>query len=576
MAVSGSFAGTTSNNNISSKITWSAKQSTTGNYSDVTATLTYSRTNTGYTTEGDWVGSITINGTTTNGAKHIAITYNSNTVAMSATTRVYHDPDGTKSITISCTGSAPPSSLESTTCEARITLTTIPRASTITCTEANIESNPTITITRASTSFTHTITYRFGSLSGTIVEKSSATSITSWTIPDSFYAQIPNAKKGEGTLTCTTYSGSTPIGDPQTCKLVATTDEAKCKPTVAGKVVDVRQKTIDLTGNPNVLVRYASIAECTIDVTLNKNAGSIRTATIQDIAVDVDGDPLTIANPGTGTFNFYARDSREYYGEDKVVKDFVLYIPLTCNATIQRDDPTSGKATLEIEGNYFKGNFGAADNSLKVSYKVGDEADVPVTPTIRDGEYSARVSLQGLDYTKSFNIVVTVEDEINTLSKPLTLAKGIPVFDWGEDDFNFNVPVTILGLSVLEKLNMLKQDPGESSLYRMADGEKEYFNPPMASGVEYRTIERWNGKPVYTKLVDFGAMPNATMKPVLHNLRATQIVRFAAQASDGAALPYVDASTRVEIACTATYMIVTTNSDATANTATFQVWYTKD
>lgn len=30
----------------------------------------------------------------------------------------------------------------------------------------------------------------------------------------------------------------------------------------------------------------------------------------------------------------------------------------------------------------------------------------------------------------------------------------------------------------------------------------EYVNPPMLAGVEYRTTERWQGKPVYTKLVD--------------------------------------------------------------------------
>lgn len=34
--------------------------------------------------------------------------------------------------------------------------------------------------------------------------------------------------------------------------------------------------------------------------------------------------------------------------------------------------------------------------------------------------------------------------------------------------------------------------------------EWEYMNPPMLFGVEYRTTERWNGKPVYTKLVDLG------------------------------------------------------------------------
>lgn len=32
-------------------------------------------------------------------------------------------------------------------------------------------------------------------------------------------------------------------------------------------------------------------------------------------------------------------------------------------------------------------------------------------------------------------------------------------------------------------------------------GEWEWVNPPMVSGVEYRTTKRYNGKPVYTKLV---------------------------------------------------------------------------
>lgn len=35
-------------------------------------------------------------------------------------------------------------------------------------------------------------------------------------------------------------------------------------------------------------------------------------------------------------------------------------------------------------------------------------------------------------------------------------------------------------------------------------GEWEYANPPMLEGVEYRTTERFNGKPVYTKLIATG------------------------------------------------------------------------
>lgn len=42
----------------------------------------------------------------------------------------------------------------------------------------------------------------------------------------------------------------------------------------------------------------------------------------------------------------------------------------------------------------------------------------------------------------------------------------------------------------------------------------EYLNPPMSVGVEYRTTERYLGKPVYVKTVNTGALPNATYKEI--------------------------------------------------------------
>lgn len=43
-------------------------------------------------------------------------------------------------------------------------------------------------------------------------------------------------------------------------------------------------------------------------------------------------------------------------------------------------------------------------------------------------------------------------------------------------------------------------------------GEWEWVNPPMEVGVDYRTTERWMGKPVYTRLIDFEALPNNSEK----------------------------------------------------------------
>lgn len=36
---------------------------------------------------------------------------------------------------------------------------------------------------------------------------------------------------------------------------------------------------------------------------------------------------------------------------------------------------------------------------------------------------------------------------------------------------------------------------------------REWINPPMVLGVEYRTTERWNGKPVYAYAYTFGNLP---------------------------------------------------------------------
>lgn len=42
----------------------------------------------------------------------------------------------------------------------------------------------------------------------------------------------------------------------------------------------------------------------------------------------------------------------------------------------------------------------------------------------------------------------------------------------------------------------------------------EWVNPPLVLGVEYRTTERYLGKPVYVRVVDCGYLPNATKKQI--------------------------------------------------------------
>ena len=47
---------------------------------------------------------------------------------------------------------------------------------------------------------------------------------------------------------------------------------------------------------------------------------------------------------------------------------------------------------------------------------------------------------------------------------------------------------------------------------------REKVHPPMQVGVEYRTTERYMGKPVYVKLFDLGTLPNNSEKIVSYDV----------------------------------------------------------
>ena len=46
--------------------------------------------------------------------------------------------------------------------------------------------------------------------------------------------------------------------------------------------------------------------------------------------------------------------------------------------------------------------------------------------------------------------------------------------------------------------------------YRTVDGATEWINPPMVYSAEYRTAERFNGKPVYIKAVKHGSLASGS------------------------------------------------------------------
>ena len=387
-------------------------------------------------------------------ANQYSIGTNSSITIASGTTTISHNSDGSKNMSVAFSidmakDSWTPGSISVS--GKSMALTTIHRASTVSCSTANIGSDATITINRASSSFTHTLSYTFGSLDGTIETKTSKTSVA-WTIPTSFYERIPNSKSGTGTITCDTYNGSTKIGT-KTCTFTAKVSESASKPTLSPTVVDNNSTTITLTGDNTKFIKYYSNAAVTTGAKA-RNSATLKSQKITCGSKSISSASGTINAVESGSFKFSATDSRGYTTSQTVTKTLINYVKLTCD--LQKSTPdTSGNFTLTVKGNYFNGSFGATNNTLTIQYRYKENGGTysdwkTINATLSGNTYTAKNNLTGLDYQKTYVLQARATDKLSTKTTNEISIKSLPVFDWGKNDFKVNGDFRVTGKTTLD------------------------------------------------------------------------------------------------------------------------------
>ena len=398
------------------------------------------------------MSSVVINGVEVySGGTYSNITDYQDRTFASAVLKIAHTPDGSKSFTVSGFSGWIYNSGTTYASSQTFTLPTIPRASSVSCSTANIGSNATITINRASTSFTHTLTYSFGSLSGTIATKTSSTNI-SWTIPTTFYGQIPNSKSGTGTITCDTYSGSTLIGSKST-SFTATVSESASKPTLSPTAVDSNNTTIALTGNSSKFIKYYSNASVATGAQA-RNSATLKSQKITCGAKSITSASGTINAVESGSFTFSATDSRGYTTTQTLNKTLIEYIKLTCSLNAGAPT-TAGVATLKISGNYWNGTFGAVANTLTVQYRYKTQGGsygnwTTVSATKSNNTYNATATISGLNYQTTYVFQARAVDKLATINTDEQARRTTPIFDWSKNDFNVNGTLKVNNTNIFD------------------------------------------------------------------------------------------------------------------------------
>ena len=353
-----------------------ASQSITANTSMVNWRMTVSRSGSYYTynNQGDSVLSLSLDGRSVHSSNPTWHTSGEEYTLASGSSTISHNADGTKTLPISCTFN-PNNGLHGTiTVSASLSLTTIPRSSSVSVSAGTIGSAVTININRQSSTFKHTVRYQWAGKSGTIA--SNVDTSTTWTIPIDFANDIPNSATGTGTIYVDTYSGSTKTGTQSTTFTASV--PANVKPTFTGiSLSDINGAAQNLIPNPDTFIQVIS----NIKVAFNGAQGVYGSSITGYYAEIVGKNQSTSSNGGSlGIMNYHGTikirasvsDSRGRWSDTREVSVTVLeYFAPALSFSIARTGSTSSTLTVTRNAKIAPLTVsGSQKNTMTLTFKV--------------------------------------------------------------------------------------------------------------------------------------------------------------------------------------------------------------
>jgi hypothetical protein len=376
------------------------------------------------------------------------------TIASGSNLAVAHNADGSKTVATSFsfspakTASYYPNAMSGS---GNLKLTDIPRKATVTAApNFTDEENPTITYKNAAGNAATKLQACIASSDGKtiyVAYRDITKTGTSYTfnLTDAERNTLRNATPKSSTLAVRFYVATTIGGTIYYSSLDKTLTIVNAEPTITGEVVkDVGTVTTVLTGDANKIIKGYNYISTSMTTAALKGA-TITSQTIKCGDSIVSGTAASFVNTETADFVFTVKDSRGKTTTKTVKKTLIDYIRLTCNL-ITKNPTVDGKMTFNITGNYFNGSFGATNNTLTVQYRYKENDGaysewINATPTINGNTYESTINLTGLNYRNIYTFQARAIDKISTggVNTAEKRIKSLPVYDWGENDFQFNV-----------------------------------------------------------------------------------------------------------------------------------------
>ena len=405
-------------------------QSITGNYTNVSWSLTYSKSSTTYNNNGVSYY-VNIAGTRVKtGTVKFPKGTTSGTIA-TGSRAIYHNADGTHgAITgyayVGPTGFSPSSASDTSN---SISFPTIPRVSDLSVNKTSVPADGattvTATATKKSSSFTDTIVVKLGSYSQTV------TSGTAFTIPEEWINAI-SGTSATATVTVTTKSGSTTVGS-KSVNLTITVPES-IRPALSD--ISVSEAITSVTsafGN-----RYVkTLSRLNTEVTAEGIYGS----SITTYSTSIDGitypgqsfQSNALNTAGTLQIKSTVTDSRNRTGE--LTKNVTVVDYFSPTITGMSYIPCDSDGTENSNGDYIKviisGKVASVDDqntrNLILKYKKSSDPAY-TTKTITLSSYvfeNVSTLISDIDPTSTYELIAELSDKISTTS--YSTSTGVPV-----------------------------------------------------------------------------------------------------------------------------------------------------
>ena len=460
----GTIYGSTGNQYIDAKIVWESIPNNSMNFSSVTAKLYYKRNNTGFKTYGTGSFSITIDGKAQSVSEYLTITESEWVLAMSATKTVSHNNDGKKTITISAAGYISDTTLTSTSCSGRVTLDTIPRASTITSAgNATLGNACSVKWTPASASFRYKVVFALGEWSYTTgaihPNTTSAYTYKGYSLPLAVANQLPSAKTGTMTATLYTYSDSgatKQVGDEASETFTVTVpNTTDTKPSVTMTLSPVHSLGSAFNG---LYVKGKSKVKATLSGE-GKYGAEVSSYRMYAMGKTYSASPYQsgyLTTSGSVTIEGRAYDSRGYYGS---IKKDITVIPYSKPSLL----PASSEKAIICARCDENGNLSEAGTYLKIkarrSYsKVKDGDTQKNFCTIRyryraesSSTFSSWITLLSKSTTTTDTVDTKLADVVTDVQTSYVVQVGV-ADDVGETAaIQFVIPTDFVTIDIPEK-----------------------------------------------------------------------------------------------------------------------------